>query len=190
MVLAGQPNVGKSSLLNALAGAELAIVTPIPGTTRDRVRETIQIEGIPLHIIDTAGLRDDTDDEVERIGIQRTWDAVGRADIVLHRSTPPTTCATACPHRRPDRRPPQRRAAAGLAHPARGQQDRPRPAAGDAHFSSNRPHVVAANGPNPSEVWISARSGAGIELLRAHLLRRSAGNRPATKAPSSPANAT
>ena len=58
MVLAGQPNVGKSSLLNALAGAELAIVTPIPGTTRDRVGQTIQIEGVPLHVIDTAGLRD------------------------------------------------------------------------------------------------------------------------------------
>ena len=60
VVLAGQPNVGKSSLLNALAGAELAIVTPIPGTTRDRVSETIQIEGVPLHVIDTAGLRDAT----------------------------------------------------------------------------------------------------------------------------------
>jgi tRNA modification GTPase len=59
VVLAGQPNVGKSSLLNALAGAELAIVTPIPGTTRDKVSQTIQIEGVPLHVIDTAGLRDD-----------------------------------------------------------------------------------------------------------------------------------
>ncbi len=84
VVLAGQPNVGKSSLLNALAGAELAIVTPIAGTTRDRVKETIQIEGIPLHIIDTAGLREDTTDEVERIGIERTWEAIRRADVVLH----------------------------------------------------------------------------------------------------------
>ena len=55
VVLAGQPNVGKSSLLNALAGAELAIVTPIPGTTRDKVSQTIQIEGVPVHVIDTAG---------------------------------------------------------------------------------------------------------------------------------------
>jgi tRNA modification GTPase len=85
VVLAGQPNVGKSSLLNALAGAELAIVTPIPGTTRDRVAETIQIEGVPLHITDTAGLRHDTHaaDEVERIGIARSWESIGTADVVL-----------------------------------------------------------------------------------------------------------
>ncbi len=83
VVLAGQPNVGKSSLLNALAGAELAIVTPIAGTTRDKVQQTIQVEGIPLHIIDTAGLRE-TDDEVERIGIERTWGEIERADVVLH----------------------------------------------------------------------------------------------------------
>ena len=85
VVLAGQPNVGKSSLLNALAGAELAIVTPIPGTTRDRVSETLQIEGVPLHITDTAGLRADTEaaDEVERIGIGRSWQAIATADVVV-----------------------------------------------------------------------------------------------------------
>ncbi|GAB7526763.1 tRNA uridine-5-carboxymethylaminomethyl(34) synthesis GTPase MnmE [Paraburkholderia sp. 2C] len=83
VVLAGQPNVGKSSLLNALAGAELAIVTPIAGTTRDKVAQTIQIEGIPLHVIDTAGLRD-TEDEVEKIGIARTWNEIEKADVVLH----------------------------------------------------------------------------------------------------------
>ncbi len=82
VVLAGQPNVGKSSLLNALAGAELAIVTPIPGTTRDKVSQTIQIEGVPLHVIDTAGLRE-AGDEVERIGIARSWDEITRADAVL-----------------------------------------------------------------------------------------------------------
>ena len=82
VVLAGQPNVGKSSLLNRLAGDELAIVTPVAGTTRDALRSTIQIEGIPLHIIDTAGLRD-TDDEVEKIGIERSWREIERADVVL-----------------------------------------------------------------------------------------------------------
>ncbi|HJW26739.1 MAG TPA: tRNA uridine-5-carboxymethylaminomethyl(34) synthesis GTPase MnmE [Rhodocyclaceae bacterium] len=82
VVLAGQPNVGKSSLLNRLAGDELAIVTPIAGTTRDALKSSIQIEGIPLHIIDTAGLRE-TEDEVERIGIERTWREIERADVVL-----------------------------------------------------------------------------------------------------------
>jgi tRNA modification GTPase len=81
-VIAGQPNAGKSSLLNALAGAELAIVTPIAGTTRDVVQQTIQIEGVPLHVLDTAGLRQ-SDDEVERIGIERAWAHIASADAVL-----------------------------------------------------------------------------------------------------------
>jgi tRNA modification GTPase len=85
IVLAGQPNVGKSSLLNALAGAELAIVTPIPGTTRDKVSQAIQIEGVPLHIVDTAGLRElgASGDDVERIGIARSWLAIADADAVI-----------------------------------------------------------------------------------------------------------
>ena len=82
VVLVGQPNVGKSSLLNQLAGDEVAIVTPIAGTTRDTVREEIDIQGVPFHIIDTAGLRD-TACEVEQIGISRTWAAVGKASLVL-----------------------------------------------------------------------------------------------------------
>ena len=82
VVIAGQPNAGKSSLLNALAGAELAIVTPIAGTTRDRVQETIQIEGVPIHVIDTAGLRDSVD-VVEQIGIARAWEAIAAADVLL-----------------------------------------------------------------------------------------------------------
>ena len=172
VVLAGQPNVGKSSLLNALAGAELAIVTPIAGTTRDRVRETIQIDGIPLHIIDTAGLRDDAADEVERIGIERTWDAIRRADIVLHL----VDAADYLEH--------------GISETDDHIDDRlsgqlppgspivrvvnkidVAPAAGEMGFGGNRPHVVAANGPNPTEIWISARTGAGIDLMRRELLR-------------------
>jgi tRNA modification GTPase len=82
VVIAGQPNAGKSSLLNALAGTELAIVTAVAGTTRDKVQQTIQIEGIPVHVIDTAGLREGTD-EVEKLGIARTWDAIESADVVL-----------------------------------------------------------------------------------------------------------
>ncbi len=86
VVIAGQPNAGKSSLLNALAGAELAIVTPIAGTTRDVVSQALQIEGVPLHVIDTAGLRPldhPQVDEVEKIGIARAWDQIRQADAVV-----------------------------------------------------------------------------------------------------------
>ena len=84
VVIAGQPNAGKSSLLNTLAGAELAIVTPIAGTTRDVVQQTIQIEGVPVHVIDTAGLREGEGiDAVEKIGIQRAWEQIAGADAVL-----------------------------------------------------------------------------------------------------------
>ena len=82
VVLIGQPNVGKSSLLNALAGEDLAIVTPVAGTTRDVVRAHLQIEGVPLHVIDTAGLHDTTD-EVERLGIERTWKEIEKADVAV-----------------------------------------------------------------------------------------------------------
>jgi tRNA modification GTPase len=82
VVLMGEPNVGKSSLLNALAGADVAIVTPIAGTTRDKVVQMIQIEGVPINVIDTAGLRQ-TNDEVEKIGIDRTRQAITQADAVI-----------------------------------------------------------------------------------------------------------
>ncbi|HEY2256906.1 MAG TPA: tRNA uridine-5-carboxymethylaminomethyl(34) synthesis GTPase MnmE [Variovorax sp.] len=82
VVIAGQPNAGKSSLLNALAGAELAIVSAVPGTTRDVVSQTIQIQGVPLHVVDTAGLRDSAD-EVEQIGIARAWSQIEGADALL-----------------------------------------------------------------------------------------------------------
>lgn len=82
LVIVGKPNAGKSSLLNALAGQDTAIVTEYAGTTRDVLRESINLDGMPLHVIDTAGLRD-SDDPVEQIGIQRAWQAIERADLIL-----------------------------------------------------------------------------------------------------------
>jgi tRNA modification GTPase len=82
VVLAGRPNVGKSSILNCLAGEEVAIVTPVPGTTRDFVRASILVEGVPVHLIDTAGLRE-SGDEVERLGIARAWEAIAKAGAVM-----------------------------------------------------------------------------------------------------------
>jgi len=82
VVLAGQPNVGKSSILNRLAGEEIAIVTEIPGTTRDPVRQVIQVEGVPIHVTDTAGLRN-TADRVEAIGVARAWEAIEKADVLV-----------------------------------------------------------------------------------------------------------
>ena len=146
VVLIGQPNVGKSSLLNQLAGFEAAIVTEIAGTTRDTVREAIQIQGVPLHIIDTAGLRD-TDDAVERLGIARTWAAVEKADVALL-----------------------------LVDVAHGVGER------EAAILARLPKLarltihnkidVAAEAPRVvgDEVWLSARTGAGVELLRNKLL--------------------
>jgi tRNA modification GTPase len=154
VVLAGQPNVGKSSLLNALAGAELAIVTPIPGTTRDKVSETIQIEGVPLHVIDTAGLRDQAQDEVERIGIARSWHAIGQADAVifLHDLT---------------RRGEPAYEAAEAAIADRLHVDDPRRI---LHVHNK---ADAAEPSAPAEgIRLSARTGAGLDDLRHELLQR------------------
>ncbi len=164
VVLAGQPNVGKSSLLNALAGAELAIVTPIPGTTRDRVSETIQIEGVPLHITDTAGLRhdDEAQDEVERIGIGRSWQAIGGADAViwLHDLT---------------RRGDAAYEAANAAIAAR------LPAGVPVLQVYNKRDAVAAEPPLPAgALSLSARQGQGLDRLRQALLQQ-AGWQPAAE---------
>lgn len=83
VVLVGTPNVGKSSLLNRLAGEDLAIVTDVPGTTRDAIRESIAIDGVPIQIVDTAGLRE-TDDMLERIGMERSREMIKKADVALH----------------------------------------------------------------------------------------------------------
>jgi tRNA modification GTPase len=154
VVLAGQPNVGKSSLLNALAGAELAIVTPIAGTTRDKVSETIQIEGVPVHVIDTAGLRD-SNDEVERIGIARSWAEIEAADavILLHDLT----------------------RLGQLEHDEADAQivaRLPRTLAADArllHVFNKADAVPVPNVPADALV-LSAKTGAGIGALRAKLL--------------------
>jgi tRNA modification GTPase len=87
VVLVGRPNVGKSSLLNRLAREEVAIVTPIPGTTRDQVKVSLSLEGVPIHLIDTAGLRE-TQDAVERLGIERTWKAIESAGAALILTSP------------------------------------------------------------------------------------------------------
>lgn len=154
VVLAGQPNVGKSSLLNALAGAELAIVTPIAGTTRDKVTQTIQIEGIPLHVIDTAGLRE-TEDEVERIGIERTWGEIERADVVLHLLDARSGVT------------PEDRAIAAR-FPAGVPVVR---VSNKADLASVAAAVTQTEGDDARDVRLSAKTGDGIALLRGELLK-------------------
>jgi tRNA modification GTPase len=153
VVLAGRPNVGKSSLLNRLAGEERAIVTPIPGTTRDAVREMIQIEGVPLHVVDTAGLRD-ASDEVERLGIERTWREIEQADVVLH--VLDVTTGEVVPHDAiVDRLPPS--LAPVLVH-------------NKIDLLGDLPRVERVMGR--THVYLSARTGAGIAELRATLLEQ------------------
>ena len=147
VVLAGQPNVGKSSLLNRLAGEELAIVTPLPGTTRDVVRQTIQLEGVPVSIIDTAGLRDTTD-EIERIGIERAWREIERADLLRLVVD----------------------AKAGI-DAADAALERRVPAQLRRLVVHNKIDLAGlAPAARASEVFVSAKTGAGIEGLRRALL--------------------
>jgi tRNA modification GTPase len=153
IVLAGEPNVGKSSLLNRLAGDDVAIVTDIPGTTRDAIRQVIDLDGVPAHIVDTAGLRESAD-PVERIGVQRAWAAIETADVVVHLL---------------DAREPtghiddvilQRLPSAAARIIAVNKID-----------LVGQTAVVQHREPDTT-VWLSAKTGEGVDLLREVLLKR------------------
>jgi tRNA modification GTPase len=159
VVIAGQPNAGKSSLLNALAGADRAIVTPQAGTTRDTLTETLHIEGVPLHIIDTAGLRaadDPNVDPVERIGMERAWQQIEQSDVVLfvHDLT-------------------------RLSQASYQQLDRAIEDQLQQRSSANIPilHVhnkvdaVSASAASADALRVSAQTGQGLDELRDQLLR-------------------
>jgi tRNA modification GTPase len=152
VVLIGQPNVGKSSLLNRLAEEEVAIVTEIPGTTRDPLRHELAIEGVPVHVVDTAGLHEATD-TVEKIGISRAWLEIERADLALLIVD----------------------ATVGVGKP-------------DAKILAELPEKVPVimvlnkidildikakelSGQRRTEIWLSAKSGDGVDLLRGAILR-------------------
>jgi tRNA modification GTPase len=157
VVIAGQPNAGKSSLLNALAGAELAIVTPIAGTTRDVLRQTIQIEGVPLHVLDTAGLREGAQgDAAEQIGIARAWQHIGAADAVLwlrdltRRDAPDYMAADALLAQAIARAVPPRVPVIEVWNKRDAAPDAPTP---------------------PDAIALSARTGAGLDALRRRLLQ-------------------
>ena len=176
IVIAGQPNAGKSSLLNALAGAELAIVSPIAGTTRDKIQQTIQIAGVPVHVIDTAGLRDSVD-TIEQLGVARAWSEIDAADAVvflhdLSRLQPP---ASEDPQRLADVQA-CLDADAAIARALR------------ARLNAKVPVIDVWNkcdvsGPAeqatpPDAIHLSAKTGEGLERLRSALLQ-AAGWQPA-----------
>jgi len=173
VVLVGQPNVGKSSLLNALAGAEVAIVTPVAGTTRDRVAQAIQIEGVPLNVVDTAGLRETTD-EVERIGIERTWDAIARADVVVHlvdAAAPAAGTIDADIVRRLPPAVPIVRVVnkIDLAGESASVERATRPGGAESGTETAAPASAATVAP-AAVVRLSAKTGEGVDGLRALLL--------------------
>jgi tRNA modification GTPase len=151
VVIAGKPNVGKSTLLNQLTGKESAIVTDIPGTTRDVLREQIHIDGLPIHIIDTAGLRD-SGDQVEQEGIRRAWKEIEQADRILYlidhqqRQTPE-----------------DRQFLEKLRHAGPG-----------VTIVHNKIDITGTSptlqeSESQCEIYVSAKQGPGMELLRAHL---------------------
>jgi tRNA modification GTPase len=151
VVLIGQPNVGKSSLLNQLVGEDRAIVTPVAGTTRDAIRSSVEVDGIPLHVIDTAGLRE-TSDAVEQVGIARAWAEIERADLALIIT---------------DAREPQHAGDAAIV----------------AKLRTTLPRIVVRNKidlaglearrstiDGVTEIWLSAKTGTGVDLLRRAIL--------------------
>ena len=149
VVLVGQPNVGKSSLMNKLAKEEVAIVTATPGTTRDAIRETIQMDGVPIHLIDTAGLRE-TDDEIEKIGIARAWAAIEKGGLVL--------LLTDCRY--------------GLTSEDQGILDK-LPAGVPLIHISNKIDLLKklpCASDKKERIYLSAKTGIGIEQLRQRLL--------------------
>ena len=156
LVLAGAPNVGKSSLLNRLAGEDVAIVTPIAGTTRDRVKESITINGVPMHIIDTAGLRD-TSDLVEAKGIERSWEAIRTADLVVFLQDP--------------RSPDEAEIASTLE--LKAQILKALPPKCPVLEVSNKSDLLGgskANHSNNQALLISAKTGDGIDALKLKIL--------------------
>ena len=148
LAIVGRPNVGKSSLLNQLAGYDAAIVTDIAGTTRDTLREAIQIEGVPLHVIDTAGLRD-TDNPVERLGIERTWAALDKADLAV--------LLTDAQH--------------GVGEQEAAIISRlPDIPLLTVHNKIDLTRESSREGSDGREIWLSARTGEGMDRLRRCLL--------------------
>ena len=152
LVLVGAPNVGKSSLLNCLAGEEIAIVTAVAGTTRDRVKQSITLDGVPIHIIDTAGLRQ-TKDEVEAIGIERTWASIRTADLLLYIEAPDAQTADEALYAQ---------VVAAL------------PAGCTSLRLVNKADLLGAanSATEPETLFISAKTGAGIPDLKKVILSR------------------
>jgi tRNA modification GTPase len=159
VVLAGEPNVGKSSLLNALSGQELAIVTDIAGTTRDKVSQVITLDGVPVTITDTAGLRE-TNDTIEAIGIERTWSAIEQADVILHLRALNTDHLTLNPQIQ------KRRSAKSIVLNVCNKVDL---------------SIESLVGTNDT-LFISAKTGQGLDALRAKLLEL-AGWNPGQESP-------
>jgi tRNA modification GTPase len=153
MAILGAPNVGKSSLLNQLTGDDLAIVSPSPGTTRDAIRASIDLRGVPVHIVDTAGVREAAD-EVERIGIERTWSAAAVADIAVIVTAPGTesTVETISARLAPS-------VTRIVVH-------------NKIDLSGTPPAHRRRTGDACASVWLSAKTGDGVELLRDALLEQ------------------